>query len=194
MQLTIGTGIQLVTPLNGPVLPEPDAGWPVVHCYRAATDVGHYAMAASLNGGSTLGWVREILGVSWAELYAAANYRPAPGNGLVFLPHLHGERTPYLDPTMRWRMARIIVPSTPGADLLYAALLGVACAARQALDALVEIQPAAAVGALRLAGGGTVSAPWRQLLADVLGRELAAVEVPSASARGAAFLGGRAAG
>jgi sugar (pentulose or hexulose) kinase len=58
----------------------------------------------------------------------------------------------------------------------------------------VEIQPAAAVGALRLAGGGTVSAPWRQLLADVLGRELAAVEVPSASARGAAFLGGRAAG
>jgi sugar (pentulose or hexulose) kinase len=52
-------------------------------------------------------------------------------------------------------------------DLLYAALLGVACAARQALDALVEIQPAAAIGALRLAGGGTVSAPWRQLLADV---------------------------
>ena len=79
-------------------------------------------------------------------------------------------------------------------DLLHAALLGVACAARQALDALVEIQPAAAVGALRLAGGGTVSGPWRQLLADVLGRELAAVEVPSASARGAAFLGGRAAG
>jgi len=35
--------------------------------------VGHYAMAASLNGGSTLGWVREILGVSWADLYAAAN-------------------------------------------------------------------------------------------------------------------------
>jgi xylulokinase len=79
-------------------------------------------------------------------------------------------------------------------DLLLAALLGVACAARQALDALVAIQPVAAVGALRLAGGGTVSAPWRQLVADVLGRELAAVEVPSASARGAAFLGGRAAG
>jgi xylulokinase len=79
-------------------------------------------------------------------------------------------------------------------DLLHAALLGVACAAREALDALVAVQPAAAVGALRLAGGGTVSAPWRQLLADVLGRELAAVEVRSASARGAAFLGGRAAG
>jgi xylulokinase len=193
VQLTIGTGIQLVTPLTGPVLPEPDAGWPVVHCYRAATDVGHYAMAASLNGGSTLGWVREILGVSWAELYAAANHRPVSGNGLVFLPHLHGERTPHLDPTMRGGWLGLSSEHTR-TDLLYAALLGVACAARQALDALVEIQPAAAIGALRLAGGGTVSAPWRQLLADVLGRELAAVEVPSASARGAAFLGGRAAG
>jgi xylulokinase len=191
-QLTIGTGIQLVTPLNGPARPAPDAGWPVVHCYRAATDLGHYAMAASLNGGSTLGWVREILGVSWAELYAAANHRPAPGDGLVFLPHLHGERTPHLDPTMRGGWLGLSSEHTR-TDLLHAALLGVACAAREALDALVEIQPAA-VGALRLAGGGTVSAPWRQLLADVLGRELAAVEVPSASARGAAFLGGRAAG
>jgi xylulokinase len=193
VQLTIGTGIQLVTPLNGPVLPEPGAGWPVVHCYRAATDMGHYAMAASLNGGSTLGWVREILGVSWAELYAAANYRPAGGEGLVFLPHLHGERTPHLDPTMRGGWIGLSSEHTR-TDLLHAALLGVACAAREALDALVAIQPAAAVGPLRLAGGGTASAPWRQLVADVLGRELAAVEVPSASARGAAFLGGRAAG
>jgi xylulokinase len=193
VQLTIGTGIQLVTPLNGPVLPEPDAGWPVVHCYRAATDMGHYAMAASLNGGSTLGWVREILGVSWAELYASANFQPALGDSLVFLPHLHGERTPYLDPKMRGGWLGLSSEHTR-TDLLHAALLGVALAAREALDALVAVQPVAAVGALRLAGGGTVSAPWRQLLADVLGRELAAVEVPSASARGAAFLGGRAAG
>jgi sugar (pentulose or hexulose) kinase len=50
-------------------------------------------------------------------------------------------------------------------DLLHAALLGVACAARQALDALAAIQPVAAVGALRLAGGSTVSAPGRQLVA-----------------------------
>ena len=155
VQLTIGTGIQLVTPLNGPVLPGTGRRVAGRALYRAATDVGHYAMAASLNGGSTLGWVREILGVSWAELYAAANHRPAPGNGLVFLPHLHGERTPHLDPTMRGGWLGLSSEHTR-TDLLYAALLGVACAARQALDALVEIQPVASVGALRLAGGGTV--------------------------------------
>jgi xylulokinase len=63
-------------------------------------------------------------------------------------------------------------------DLLHAALLGVACAARQALDALVAIQPVAAVGALRLAGGGTVSAPWRQLVP-----ELGATTTPVATRR-----------
>jgi xylulokinase len=78
-------------------------------------------------------------------------------------------------------------------DLLHDVLLASPAPHAKRLT-LVAIQPAAAVGALRLAGGGTVSAPWRQLVADVLGRELAAVEVPSASARGAAFLGGRAAG
>ena len=47
---------------------------------------------------------------------------------------------------------------------------------------------------LRLAGGGTLAAGWRQLLADVLGRPLYAVDVPAASARGAALLGAHAAG
>jgi hypothetical protein len=63
-------------------------------------------------------------------------------------------------------------------DLLHAALLGVACAARQALDALVAIQPVAAVGALRLAGGGTVLQLWRQLVA-----ELGATTTPVATRR-----------
>ncbi len=35
---------------------------------------------------------------------------------------------------------------------------------------------------------------WRQMLADVLGRELVTVDAPAASARGAALLGGMASG
>src|SRR4029077_8262407 len=46
----------------------------------------------------------------------------------------------------------------------------------------------------RLAGGGTLAAGWRQLLADVLGLPLYAVDVPAASGRGAALLGAHAAG
>lgn len=50
---------------------------------------------------------------------------------------------------------------------------------------------------IRLAGGGVLRAPWRQLLADVLGRPLrlmAASVASTASARGAAFLAGLACG
>jgi xylulokinase len=47
---------------------------------------------------------------------------------------------------------------------------------------------------LRLGGGGSTDPAWRQLLADILDRELRAVDVPVASGRGAALLGARAAG
>jgi xylulokinase len=74
---------------------------------------------------------------------------------------------------------------------LRCALEGTAFAIRDALDALLgDDRP----DRLRLAGGGTLAAGWRQLLADVLGLPLYAVDVPAASGRGAALLGAVAAG
>jgi len=75
--------------------------------------------------------------------------------------------------------------------LLRSALEGTAFAIRDALDALLGGHRPAG---LRLAGGGTLDAGWRQLLADVLGLPLYAVDVPAASGRGAALLGAIAAG
>ena len=76
-------------------------------------------------------------------------------------------------------------------SLLRSALEGTAFAIRDALDALLgEDRPPR----LRLAGGGTLAAGWRQLLADVLELPLYAVDVPAASVRGAALLGAVAAG
>jgi xylulokinase len=188
IQLTIGTGAQLVKPIAA--LPDPLPAHPVTHLYRAATDTGWYAMAAILNGGLTLDWVRRVLGASWPELYAAAAVPPRPDDPF-FLPHLHGERTPYLDPGMRGAWTRLD-PRHDRRDLLRAALEGVAFALREALDCLVE--PAERAGTIRLAGGGTTDPAWRQMLADVLERPLHPVEVAAASALGAADLGARAAG
>ena len=75
--------------------------------------------------------------------------------------------------------------------LLRAAREGVAFTLREGLEALAEA--GVEVPELRLAGGGSVEAPWQQLLADVLGRPL---QVPPgtvaavASAPGAALLAG----
>jgi xylulokinase len=186
-QLTIGTGVQIVTPADRPPTGTAD---PVTHYYRAATDAGHYEMAAVLNGGLALRWVCDVLGASWAELYTAAA-QPPRADGPLFLPHLGGERTPYMDASMRGAWTGL-APQHTRRDLLRAALEGVALATGEALAALFPEGPV--VDHLRLAGGGTGDPAWRQLLADVLDVELRAVAVPGASGRGAALLGARAAG
>jgi xylulokinase len=188
-QLTIGTGAQVVTPVS--TLPDDlTASTGVRHLYRAATDRGWYVMGAVLNGGLTLNWVRQILGVSWPQLYAAAAEDPAPDDPL-FLPHLSGERTPYMDPGMRGAWT-YLSPAHDRNRLLRAALEGVAFAIKDAVDCVLDGSLAA--DHLRLAGGGSTNPAWRQLLADVLGYPLRAVDVPAASARGAALLAARAAG
>ena len=185
IQLTVGTGAQVIRPLVAPVS-RADAG---VNLYRSATPDGWYHMGATISAGISLNWVREIMNASWEELYASVA-RPGQAHDPIFVPHLSGERTPYSDPALRgsWTSLSLADDRT---SLLRSALEGTAFAIRDALDALLgEHRPAR----LRLAGGGTLAAGWRQLLADVLGLPLYAVDVPAASGRGAALLGAIAAG
>ena len=185
-QLTLGTGIQIVVPDAAPTA---GPATPVTHLYRAATDRGWYRMAAALNGGSTLDWVRRLFDASWTELYATAE-QPISQDAPIFLPHLLGERTPYLDPALRGSWA-LLDPRHDRRDLLRSALEGVALTTRAAWNALQSAGCPATT--LQLAGGGTTSPAWQQLLADTLQVDLYPVEVVAASGRGAAVLGGRAA-
>jgi xylulokinase len=187
VQLTIGTGAQLVKPVAS--LPDPLTATPVTHLYRAATDTGWYTMGAVLNGGLALGWVCRALDASWQQLYASAAMAPRADDPF-FLPHLHGERTPYLDPALRGAWTGL-GPRHDRRHLLRAALEGVAFAVGDALEFVLE--PGEKVTQLRLAGGGSTDPAWRQMLADILGCALAPVEVPAASGLGAALLGARAA-
>jgi xylulokinase len=148
-------------------------------------------MAAMLNGGGALDWARRALQLGWDEAFARAFAKDRQAGEVAFLPYLTGERTPWMDPHLRagWVGAG---PSDGPATLMHAAFTGVALGIRAGLDALRD-QGAAPVR-LRLAGGGTVHPGWRQLLADGLSLPLDAVSVPNAAARGAALLGGLAAG
>jgi xylulokinase len=188
IQLTVGTGAQVIRPVAAPVN-RAEAG---VHLFRLASPSGWYQMGATLSAGLSLNWVREVLNASWEELYASAPGSSGSSGDPIFVPHLTGERTPYCDPSLRGSWSSLALASDR-ASLLRSALEGTAFAIRDALDALLgPTGPAPAC--LRLAGGGTVAVGWRQLLADVLGVPLYAVDVPAASGRGAALLGAIAAG
>jgi xylulokinase len=185
IQLTVGTGAQVIRPVATPVS-RVGAG---VNLYRSAIPDGWYQMGATLSAGLSLNWVREIMNASWDELYASAGDQ-GRADDPIFVPHLSGERTPYSDPALRgsWTALALADDRT---SLLRSALEGTAFAIRDALDALVANDRPTQ---LRLAGGGTLAPGWRQLLADVLAVPLYAVDVPAASGRGAALLGAHAAG
>ncbi len=192
-QLAVGTGAQILSPRESP-----DADPHLrTHLYRAAHDHPsgrYYSMAAMQNAGLAFEWMLKVLGASWEEAYREAFSVPAGAGGLTFLPYLSGERTPHLDPHARGAWTGLGL--THGrAHLLRAAFEGVAFALREGLEALEEAGVRAPE--LRLAGGGVLHAPWRQLLADVLGRPLGllpACAASAASARGAALLAGLAQG
>ena len=183
VQLTIGSGAQVVAPRDRLAVDATGR----THLYRAAAPDRWYAMAAMQNAGIALEWVRAMLRASWDEVYDEA-FAVAPGaDGLLFLPYLTGERTPYFDSEARGAWIGLRLAHTRS-HLLRAALEGVAFAIRQGLEALLATGVPATE--LRLAGGGTFDPRWRQLLADVLEQPLLATATSSASSLGAALLAG----
>lgn len=192
IQLTVGSGAQIMSPLDRPQI-DP---WLRTHLYRAVAPNRWFAMAAMQNAGLALEWVRGILGLSWEEAYRLMQEVPPGSEGLVFLPYLSGERTPHLDPSARGMWHGLGLNHTR-AHLMRSALEGVAFSLREGMEALRDSLGSSHQSfgrPLLLAGGGTLNPFWRHLLSDVLGRELWATEVPSASARGAALLAGIGAG
>ena len=182
IQLTLGTGAQLVQ-LSAEPRADPTGR---THLYRAADGVNWYRMAAVQNAGLVLDWVRRTLGATWDELYESAN-RVAPGaGGLMFLPYLTRERPHHRNPRSTGAFLGMRIDHQRE-HLLHAALEGVAFGIRVALEALPG---ASSAPTLRLAGGGSLHPAWRQMLADILGRELVTVDTSDASARGATLLAG----
>ncbi len=186
IQLTLGTGAQLIQLTSKPAA-DPTRR---THLYRAADGVHWYAMAAVQNAGLALEWVRQMLNTTWDDIYAsAATVSPGAG-GLLFLPYLTGERSHHPVPESTGAFLGLRIDHRRE-HLLHAALEGVAFGIRVAFEAL----PASSqTTTLRLAGGGSEHPAWRQMLADILNRELLTVDTPAASARGAALLGGIASG
>jgi xylulokinase len=183
VQLTIGSGAQIIMPLA-----QPNADQSLrTHLYCAALPAQWYRLAAIQNAGLALDWVREILGLSWSEVYEAANVVPLGCEGLTFLPHLTGERTPHLDPHARGAWVGLGLHHTRS-HLMWAALEGVAFAIKQGMEAIAS--PDSPITTLRLAGGGSLEPAWRQRLATILQVPLYSITVPTASARGAAILAG----
>ncbi|RBY96516.1 carbohydrate kinase [Blastococcus sp. TF02-8] len=178
LQVNLGTGAQVLR-LGWVPAPADD---PVVHGY-ADTRGGWYAMAALRNGGSAWAWVCGVLGLTWPELFAAAESVPDAG-GAVFRPFLTGERGGVAGPDDRGGWDGLGAGTTR-AHLARAAVEGVVDAVGAAAALIGGPDDGAPVV---LTGGGARSPLVQQLLADTLQRPVRALSLRSASAVGAALV------
>jgi len=113
---------------------------------------------------------------------------PPGSEGLIFLPYLSGERTPHPDPLARGAWVGLTVRHTR-AHLTRSVLEGVAFGLKDCFELLTGAG-LGSIDQVRISGGGAKSALWRQILADVLGAELAMVNTTEGAAYGAAILAG----
>jgi xylulokinase len=165
-----------------------------VHAFCHAVPGRWHMMTVMLSAAGSLRWFRDALapGEDFGTLATAAADVAPGSDGLLFLPYLTGERSPHPDPLAR----AAFVGLTVGHDrrhLTRAVLEGVAFGLRDGLDQMIAAgMPAPSQ--IRASGGGTASPLWRQILADVLGAELATVSTTEGAAYGAAMLGAVGAG
>ncbi len=188
--LTLGTsGVVFATTPSALIEPEGR-----LHAFCHALPGRWHFMGVMLSAAGSLQWHRDTLapGVSFDALVDEAAQAPAGSEGLLFLPYLTGERTPYPDPLARGAWVGLTVRHTRG-HLTRAVLEGVAFGLKDSFE-LIRGAGLGNISQVRGAGGGTRSALWRQILADVLNVELVTVNTSEGGAFGAALLAGVGAG
>jgi xylulokinase len=159
-----------------------------VHAFCHAVPGRWHMMSVMLSAAGSLRWFRDAVapGAEYDDLVAPAAAVPAGSEGLLFLPYLTGERSPYPDPLARGAFVGLTL-AHDRRHLTRAVLEGVAFGLRDGLDLMIEAgMPAPSV--IRASGGGTSSPLWRQILADVLGAEIATVDTAEGAAYGAGLL------
>lgn len=133
---------------------------------------GRYVPTATMQaGGGSLNWVTDLLSDEadpdrFRTMVAAARDVPAATEGLYFLPHLLGERSPYWNPRARGAFLGLSQHHGPG-HLTRAVLEGVAFNLATCVEAFRE--GGAPVDRVDAIGGGAASDVWLQILADVWG-------------------------
>ena len=183
--VTIGTGGQLFAPLALPVH-DPELR---LHLFCHALPEVWHLEAAILSAGLSLRWLRDQLwpGNDYAQLADAAAGVEAAANGLFFLPHLAGERTPYMDSKVRAAFFGMSLNNSQ-AHLVRAVMEGVVFALRQGLDLMQSL--GVPLERLIASGGATRHPLWLQLQADIFGQPIYVSQQQEATGRGAALLAG----
>ena len=146
----------------------------------------HLLGGAITDGGSIVRWVQDFFDADWTEMDQLSSATGPDGHGLTVLPFLHGERSPGWADNATLAIQGISSHTRPG-HVLRAGLEAVAfrlyLIARRLENQIVPDAPILASG-----GALEISSLWRQIIADVFGREVRLTTASETTSRGAAIL------
>ena len=194
----LGTSAWISTSLSAPVMDEDMVVFNMVH-----PDPSLYIPCGAMqSAGSAFNWMKNEIcthekylakttGESVYDLICSqAQSAPAGANGLMFLPYLMGERSPWWDSLAKGAYIGL-TPAHTRADVLRATIEGVALNLAQIYDTYRNrTRPP-----LTLIGGLALSEMWRQTVANALGVQvLQTTCTEEASSMGAAVIAGVGAG
>ncbi len=157
--------------------------WPVCHSVPGA----FFWLGCSYTCGASMAWLSTQLGEDVSVLTRSAAEAPAGSEGLFFLPWLEGAATPHPDAGARGGWIGLTLRHSK-AHLVRSLMEGVAFDLRRSLECFEDI--GLPIEDLRISEGGAKSSLWRQIQADVFGRDARVLDVQDASALGAAVIAG----
>ena len=168
-----------------------------LHAFCHAVPGNWHLMGVTLSAGGSFRWYRDTFADIEKEkaakgnndvydiITAGAAQVKAGAEGLLFLPYLTGERTPYPDPNARGIFYGITVRH--GKDHFARAVLeGVAFSLMDCLQLIKNL--GTPIKEIRVIGGGARSTLWRQIIASIFGQELLTLTATEGAPFGAALL------
>ena len=182
--LTLGTsGVVFATTESPLVQPEGR-----LHAFCHAVPDRWHLMGVMLSAAGCLQWYRDNLApeTPYVELIEEAGSVNPGSEGLLFLPYLAGERTPYPDPLARGSWVGLTLRHKRS-HITRSVLEGVAFGIKDNFS-LIKESGLGMIDQVRISGGGAKSHIWRQIIADILNVELVTVNTTEGAAYGAALL------
>ena len=128
--------------------------------------------------------IRHLFNRDIEQLEQAVKETPIGANGVLTLPFFNGERSPNL-PKAKGTILGLDALNTTPENLLRSAMEGASFGLRLGIEALKD--NGIKVKQIRLTGGGSKSASWRQMLADICDTVVVQVSPDEGAAFGAAL-------
>lgn len=167
LSVNIGTASQIACSLNQPLCDSKFRTNTFCHVLESMWMI----MGASLSGGVALKWLMNniLLMESFDEMTSLAAKIQAGSEGLLFLPYLNGERTPYLDPNAKGIYLGLTLKHSR-AHMIRSTMEGIIFGLKSSIGIFEEL--GIEFNRIIASGGGARGRLFREIQADVFGKEI----------------------